>query len=234
MKKSQTANLRFQAILLFSLAIGLVTGTSKARAAEGKVKTSILFNCTLSFNAKGRSTYLVLGATHLKGEGKLACYDYLRGVTETIPLEVSVQGPGVGLGITGFNISGGAAGIGLNGSPDALLGRYAMIRANVAVGVGVAAGPTLRLAKDSINLGVQIEGTSGLGAGIDALSVELKRAASHQNHVWGGSKGQSAPQVSVVSAPTPEEVVTIRYNQQVRLVDENGVEIRRYTFRRNN
>src|SRR5690606_2427605 len=105
---------KFLCVLAFTLSLPLT-----ASAADQKHIGDYLFNCNVSFNATGKSAYFLLGYTHLKGTGTLSCYSFAKDQTENIPLEVVVKGPGVGMGVTGFNVSGGAMGVGINDSPDA-------------------------------------------------------------------------------------------------------------------
>src|SRR5688572_27891694 len=100
---------------------------------KGKVETPILFSCSVSFHATGKSAYLILGYTHIEGRRTMSCYDFVENVVEEIPLKVTIKGPGAGLGVTGLNVTGGQSGIGINASPDALLGKYLIVRGNAAI-----------------------------------------------------------------------------------------------------
>ena len=165
------------ALAQVTLLVGFTLQGLSAFAAE-EVTTNYLFNCNLSFSAKGKSVYLGLGYTETDGTGTLSCFDFVTGVTEHIPLKVSVRGVGVGLGVTGYTISGGAINLGINKEPESLLGTYLKTSANAALGFGAEAGSTLRftLGKGSINIGVEVSGRSGLGAGVDISRVRIERA----------------------------------------------------------
>lgn len=221
--------------LLSSLLISLLSLNFLDRAEavpQGKVETAILFNCNVSFHATGRSAYIVLGFTKLEGRGVMSCYDFVHNVVEEIPLRVTVRGPGVGLGITGINISGARAGIGLNGSPDALLGKYLVVRGSAAVGVGAAAGVGLRISKGAFDISVQIEGASGLGAGVDLLTFELDRDPQNpaRRVAMPAPPISSSVQTVEVSATNPTPVLRVSPGQVVEVVDERGQVISRYVF----
>lgn len=185
---------------------------------KGEVSTSILFNCSVSFYATGKSAYLGIGFTDVNGTGMMTCLDYVKNVVEEIPLKVKIRGPGAGLGITGLSISGGQVGIGLNESPDALLGKYVLARGNAAVGVGASLGTGLRVSKGAFDLIVNIQATNGLGAGIDLLTVELERDAARQVHV------------TAVPTPPAPPVIKVPLGQVVEVVDANGKVVKRYKF----
>ena len=148
--------------------------SSAAQAEDGKV-TSLLYTCNLSFKASGQSIYVGLGYTDVDGSGTISCYDLLTGATQHLPVKVRARGPGVGLGITGLSISGAATGVGISKGPESLLGRYATVRGNAAVGVGASGGVSLRISKESVNVDVSIDAQSGLGAGVDLLWVDIDR-----------------------------------------------------------
>jgi hypothetical protein len=226
--------------VMASLCVALSsTFASNAIATEaGKVESKVLFNCNLNFTATGRSAYIVVGGTNIQGTGMMTCYDFLKNVIEDIPIKVTIRGPGVGLGVTGLNISGGQRGLGINESPDSLLGDYLVLRGNAAVGVGGAASTGIRIGKGSIQLTAQVEATSGLGAGLDLLTFSIERDSTRV--------ATSTPAEIVSKAPTAEvnmpaqavvlaqpAVVQVTTSQVIELVDHNGRKIGRYQFKTN-
>jgi len=200
---------------------------------EGRV-SSILYNCNVSFSASGRSIYIGIGYSEIDGKGTISCYDLLTGATQHIPIKVKARGPGAGLGITGLNLSGGATGIGLTSGPEELLGRYGVVRGNVAVGVGAAAGVGLRLSKGAVTLNVNIDAQSGLGAGVDLMFVELSldgekvvqppSPPSMATAAATTASSTMAPQgvVQVQTQPIEAQVLYVQENQPVQLVDAKG------------
>lgn len=191
--------------------------SSAGKTTEGKVTTSILFNCNISFHASGKSAYLGVGYTKINGLGQMSCYDFVQNVVEEIPIKVKIRGPGVGLGVTGFNISGGQTGIGLNERPEALLGSYALVRGNAAVGAGGSAAAGLRVAKGSFQLALQLDSNSGLGAGVDFLSLELERDSAREV-IKHAAPVPAAEELTAAELPA----VRVRFHQKIEIVDENN------------
>jgi hypothetical protein len=228
------------------LALSAVFGSHAVATEAGKVESKVLFNCNLSFTATGRSAYIVIGGTNIQGTGMMTCYDFLKNVIEDIPIKVTIRGPGVGIGITGLNISGGQRGLGINESPDSLLGDYLVLRGNAAVGVGGAASTGIRIGKGSIQLTAQVEATSGLGAGLDLLTFSIERdstriATSSPAEIVSKAPSSEVtiPLEAVVPAPmqavVPAQpaVVQVTTSQVIELVDSNGRKIGRYQFKTN-
>jgi hypothetical protein len=161
------------------LTISLSFSSLPSQVAEAKA-VNYLYNCNISFKAKGRSVRIIGGYTRAKGTGVLSCLSYTDGSVVDVPLKISVKGVGLGLGVSGFNINGAAVGLGINKNPESLLGTYAKISADVAVGLGVRTGVAGRLnfRKGSAVLGVEFSGQSGLGVGVDLLEVKISRDQS--------------------------------------------------------
>ena len=210
---------------------------------EGKV-TSLLYTCSVSFTAKGKSIYLGLGFTGLRGDGMIACYDYIHHTTQHIPIKVTARGPGAGLGITGLVVSGGATGVGLTSGPEALLGRYLTVRVGASAGVGVGASAGIRLSHNAFVVDASVQAQGGLGAGVDILSVDMELDNDHAAFTDNapltdvvGSAPAPAPPVAVAPAtPAPAPIVEpaipvvtvpvkilyVSENQPVHLVDAQG------------
>jgi hypothetical protein len=235
--------MKSQVFLSSLLALGLCTTINANAQFDERDKkkeevSSLVFNCNVSFHASGKSIYLGVGYTELNGHGTLACYDLLTGAQQDIPLKVKVRGPGAGLGFTGYNVSGGALGIGIKKEPESLLGKYLSVRGNAAVGVGVGVGTGIRVAKDAFVLSLSVDGQSGLGAGIDLLSVELSEDKGRQRIVTQAVIQEQAPvqqpaaqvQQVVVAQPVQPQNVQVRIGQSVTVVDENGRAIKTFTF----
>lgn len=153
-------------------ALSLVPATSQAKE-EGKV-TSILYSCNMDFRATGKSVYIGLGWSDIKGKGTISCYDLLHGTTEILPIKVKAKGPGAGLGVTGLVLSGAVAGVGVEKGPEDLIGHYAAVRGNAAVGVGAGGALGLRVSKGGITVDVSVQAETGLGAGVDLLWLKIE------------------------------------------------------------
>lgn len=206
-------------------------------ADEGRVTTPVLFNCNMSFKIEGTSAYIGVGGTSAAGTGRLSCYDYVTGAVEDIPLAVSIRGVGLGLGITGFNISGGQVGIGIRARPESLLGSYARITANAALGAGLEAGAGLRLSfrKESVELTATLSGRSGLGAGVEISELRIERDESRRGSVTHGAGRAGATQPTVVAQTTAagsddipvENLVLKSQGAEVILVNADGQPVKK-------
>jgi len=158
------------------LTISFSLSSLPSHKADAKA-VNYLYNCNISFNAKGRSVRIIGGFTRAKGTGVLSCFSYTDSSVTKIPLKISVKGVGLGLGVSGFNINGAALGLGLNKNPESLLGTYAKVSADVALGLGIRTGVAGRLnfKKGSAVIGVEFSGQSGIGGGVDLLEVKISR-----------------------------------------------------------
>lgn len=207
-------------------------------AQSGTVTTPVLFNCNMSFKIEGTSAYIGVGGTSASGSGRLSCYDYVTGAVEDIPLSVSIRGVGLGLGLTGFNISGGKVGIGLSARPESLLGSYARISVNAAVGAGGEAGAGLRLSfrKESLEISAILGGRSGLGAGVEISELKIERDENRQGSVTHGSVagGNGSAKPTVISETKAagddlpvEQLILKSQGQEVILVNAEGQPVKR-------
>jgi hypothetical protein len=209
-------------IFTLTAALGMVALLSpQVSQAKDEVIKSHLYTCNLSFSAKGKSTYLGFGYTNVVGSGYTNCRDHVRGVSVKTPVHVVIKGPGIGLGVTGLNISGVASDIVLDRDPDVLLGEYLAVRGNAAVGVGVGAGANLRVAKGEFAIGLSISTGSGLGAGIDVLSVEITRAADAKPVIEALPKEEVTSVVVSAEAAAPV-VPRVREGDLVEVMDAKG------------
>ncbi len=195
-------------------ALTLAPATAFAKK-EGRVD-SILFTCNMSFRATGKSIYVGLGWSNIKGNGTISCYDLVHGTTEILPIKVRVKGPGAGLGVTGLVLSGAVAGVGVERGPQDLIGRYIAVRGNAAVGVGVGGAVGLRVSKGGITVPVSVQGQSGLGVGVDLLSIKIESD--------GDPRVEATPVVAtapVTTAPQVRAPQTVAATSQAATVVES-------------
>ncbi len=196
---------------------------ASASAREERV-SSLIYNCNLSFQAKGQSVAIGIGFTRISGQGEIRCYDLLTGATERIPVRVEGRGPSVGLKVSGFNLSGGATGLGLSTGPRSLLGSYAGIKGSVAIIKGVGATVALRLARSNLTINVALNGESGFGAGLDGLVIDLREAPGAQvdrpSHAGGGGH-HSRPDHHYDSTEGARHL-TIHAGQTMHIKDHTG------------
>lgn len=190
---------------------------------EGKV-TSILFSCNMNFRAKGKSVYIGLGWSDIHGKGEISCYDLLHGTTEIIPIKVKAKGPGAGLGVTGLVLSGAVAGVGVEKGPEDLLGHYAAVRGNAAVGVGAGGAVGLRVSKGGVNVDVSVQGETGLGAGVDLLWLDISPDGDKRVEA-AEPPTQVPPQLSVPPAApaAPGTTTAIAVSQEKTTTEKTNI-----------
>ena len=191
--------LGFALAAMTAMTLAPTTAFAKNPHVEGKV-TSILYSCNMDFRATGKSIYIGLGWSNIKGRGTISCYDLLHGTTEILPIKVRVKGPGAGLGVTGLVISGVAAGVGVQRGPEDLIGRYLAVRANAAVGVGAGAAVGLRVSKGGITVDLSVQGETGLGVGVDLLSLKIEPDGDRRIEA---APPRTVPAESVVTTDSP-------------------------------
>lgn len=208
--------------ILFGLIMATATlyGANKAQAKEVE---SLLYICGLNFEASGKSASLVLGYTHLKGDGVLSCYDILTGATQQIELTVTLKGPAVGVNYQTAQVSAKVLGLRLSRAPESLLGSYAAIRGSAAIGVGVGATTSLRIAKDDVSINLSLQGVKGLGAQIDFLSVELEAKNQAQ-------KEKPQMQESNVNVKNALPIVQVYENQPIQILNAQGQVVKTITI----
>ncbi|RYZ68172.1 MAG: hypothetical protein EOP05_16735, partial [Proteobacteria bacterium] len=61
-----------------STSLAVAPAAHASDSSDEKV-SSLLYSCNLSFRATGRSIYLGIGYTDIKGKGTISCYDLLTG-----------------------------------------------------------------------------------------------------------------------------------------------------------
>jgi hypothetical protein len=213
-------------MLVFALtavtALTLAPATAFAKR-EGNVD-SILFTCNMAFRATGKSIYIGLGWSNIKGQGSISCYDLVHGTTQILPIKVRVKGPGAGLGVTGLVLSGAVAGVGVQRGPEDLIGKYVAIRGNAAVGVGVGGAVGLRISKGGITVPVSVQGQSGLGVGVDLLSVKIESDGDMRVEQPTVVVTAPARQAPVVTAPAPQASVEAEAQAQASTSDDDDTE----------
>ena len=193
----------------------------ESRRDHDRDRHGYLYSCNVSFRARGEAVRIGLGFTDLHGHGEITCYDSLSAHPVRIPIQVDARGPGVGLGITALTMSAAATGIGISSSPESLLGRYAVVRADAAIGVGVGAAAGLKISRGNVSIDIAVNTETGLGAGVDLLWVDLKRDVD---------RSYEAPRLSERPSRSPGrsegQVVWIDPRRPVMFVDQYGRPVR--------
>ncbi len=155
---------------LFAALMVLALGSSFAKADVQEP----LWNCAMTFEAEGGGIQLLVGHFELEGPGRIVCTD-IAGNTEEIPVNVRLGGTPLALkfAVGKMKVAGLATGIGIAGSPEALLGGYVVGGVQGAVGVGAGAQLALHAAERAITLNAAVQAVGGLGlnVGFDYFEV---------------------------------------------------------------
>lgn len=157
-----------------SVIIGLLSFLGLAQMAQAQVAAPV-WNCTLNFDVQGGGIKLIVGHFKLQGPGQINCMD-VQGNVDQIPVHVTVGGAPVSLsaGIGTLRLSGIAAGIGLAGQPEDLLGSYIIAGIRGSIFAGAGADLALHAQYGSVTFNASVQAVSGLGLnmGIDYLLIE--------------------------------------------------------------
>lgn len=142
--------------------------------ASNKIEKPI-WDCSLTFHAKGGGIQLILGSFNLSGPGKIRCID-IAGNQQDMDVKVSLGARPVALNIAigKMQLAGIATGIGVASGPEALLGTYYTASANAAVLLGVGANMSLHGGAEAVtlNLGVNLVQGAGFQMGLNRLTIE--------------------------------------------------------------
>lgn len=146
-----------------------------AQVARADIREPI-WTCALEFNAQGGGVQVFVGDFSLEGPGTIQCVD-TGGHRESIEVNVKMGGrhfsPTIAVAPY-LRVKGVASGIGLNASPQTLLGDYVVASVNGAIGeVGAGAVLGLHGARNALDFDVALQWTQGLGfqAGIETLEI---------------------------------------------------------------
>lgn len=184
--------------LLFSVFVGLFS--LEAFATPGQPP---LFNCNLSFKIEGQAAFLAPDGTSAQGAGRLSCYDYVTGAVEDIPLRVTVNGRGLGAGLSGSELAGGQVGLGIPGRPETLLGQYDRDPA-----VGSAGGDEIRLGfrRDGIEITSHINRAGSLGGSFEITSLRLAKDDLRRASRTTGTPSSEVARPTVMAPEAPARV----------------------------
>lgn len=155
------------------LALMLTLALSSTFAHAGEIQAP-LWDCTLTFKAKGGGFHLLIGKFQLTGPGRIVCAD-VAGNVEEIPVIVKMGGAPVALklAVGRMKVAGIATGIGIAGSPEALLGDYVVAGVQGAFIGGAGAQLALHAADRAVTLNAAVQAVAGLGVnvGIDTFEI---------------------------------------------------------------
>jgi hypothetical protein len=151
-------------------------GTLAAFSAHAEVNKPV-WDCALTFTAKGGGVQVIVGKFQLSGPGNIRCVD-VAGNTQVLPVRVIMGGswlaPSVGAGY--LHLAGVASGIGVAHGPQALLGRYVVAGAQVGIIVGAGANFSVHGGNEAVTLNLGVNVTRGLGAQVGITGVRILAA----------------------------------------------------------
>lgn len=157
-----------------SAIIALLSVMAFTQMAQAEVQAPV-WNCTLNFDVQGGGIKFLVGHFKLQGPGQINCMD-IRGNVENIPVHVTLGGTPISLsaGIGKLRLSGIAAGIGLAGVPEDLLGSYVIAGIRGSIFAGAGADLALHADYGSVTFNASVQAVSGLGLnmGIDYLLID--------------------------------------------------------------
>lgn len=157
-----------------SVIIALLSFMGFTQIAQAQV-TAPVWNCTLNFDVQGGGLKFIVGHFKLQGYGQINCMD-IQGNMDMIPVHVTLGGTPVSLsaGIGTLRLSGIAAGIGVAGQPDDLLGSYIIAGIRGSIFAGAGADLALHAQYGSVTFNASVQALSGLGfnMGVDYLLIE--------------------------------------------------------------
>lgn len=154
----------------------LAMGTMASFSAHADVQKPI-WDCALTFTAKGGGAQLIIGKFQLSGPGNIRCVD-VAGNTEVLPVRVLMGGALVAANVAVgyFHLAGVASGIGVASGPQALLGNYVIVGAQAGLIVGAGANFSIHGGSEAVTLNLGVNVLSGLGAQVGITGVRIVAA----------------------------------------------------------
>lgn len=157
------------------LAIFAMSATFVAQAqAQNEIKAP-LWQCALTFQARGGGVQAILGVYKMKGTGHIRCID-IAGNTQVIPVKVTLATKPISLNVAvgAFAFAGASTGIGVATRPEALLGNYYSLNSTSAFILGYGTNLALHGGAEALNINLGLHVVSGLGFqyGINKVQIE--------------------------------------------------------------
>lgn len=150
----------------------LVTLSTSAHASESVVPAWV---CHLNFEGKAQGFQVILGKAKAYATGVLTCVSAF--AVEEIPVNITLGSkfvsPRVAIGKLAF--SGQSLQIGLlTNDPKDLLGSYAVVQGQAAIGIGAGVMTAIHTSLPAITINVALQFTKGLGvnAGLTHMKIE--------------------------------------------------------------
>lgn len=158
------------------LKLALAAVALSAGVAHADVKAPV-FECALTFKAKGAGIQVIVGSFELTGRGRINCVD-AAGNTESLPVNVRLGtrkvAPVIGVGV--LKVAGAATGVGFANGPEDLLGTYVAAGARGAFVLGAGAQIALHGTDNAATLSGTLQAVGGLGfqVGVDFVEVSAR------------------------------------------------------------
>jgi hypothetical protein len=154
----------------------LAMGTMASFSANADVQKPV-WDCALTFTAKGGGAQLIIGKFEMTGPGNIRCVD-VAGNTEVLPVRVLMGGALVAANVAVgyFHLAGVASGIGVASGPQALLGNYVIVGAQAGLIVGAGANFSIHGGAEAVTLNLGVNVLSGLGAQVGVTGVRIVAA----------------------------------------------------------
>jgi hypothetical protein len=160
-------------MMLALLATAAFAGIT-AQAEPIRTGNDPLWECALTFQAKGGGFQVLVGHFELAGPGKISCVN-AEGTTEVLPVRVTMGASPLALNVAigAFKVAGVATGIGVATGPKALLGKYALANAQAAFIIGAGGSVALHGGAEAltVNVGVNLLQGFGVQAGLNKLTI---------------------------------------------------------------
>lgn len=159
---------------LFAMS-ALAVVASGAHAASPEIRKPV-WDCALTFDARGGGFQFFVGDFKLSGPGLIRCMD-VAGNSEVIPVTVQLGGRPLAARIAvapDLELKGVATGIGLNDRPESILGQYLVASADGAFGIfGGGAVVGVHGAQNALDFDLSLQYARGLGiqAGFSSLQI---------------------------------------------------------------
>ncbi len=154
---------------LFVLASLFVSSLAMAQAS--------MWSCDLNFTAKGGGAQILFGDYELQGLGDLKCKNGF-GEQANLPIKIKMGTAPIDLrvGFGYMKILGTSFNIPLfSYNPLELIGEYALVQANAAVGLGagVFVGKSLKLIDFSIPVSIKLLSGFGVDVGLSNMIIDI-------------------------------------------------------------
>ena len=169
-------------LLLAILTLGVFAAPTVKADEQTEAIKAPLWECALTFDAKGGGFQVLVGEFKLTGTGTINCID-LAGNKEALPVVVTMHSSPLALnvGVGHFHIAGLATGIGLESGPQGLLGDYLTADAEASFIVGAGAEVALHGGCEGVTINVGVSMLRGIGFDLGVNKFTISAANPSAN-----------------------------------------------------